>query len=230
MGTKQLKYLSGPGPNMLSDYYREVSVGPGLVYPPHCTWTGFGYWGRPGLASAQRHMGRAGKLHGDERRKTFIEKAVRSRDPSPCSGQYVSALTIVPRLALGPTEPGTTHPMPSQGLPSQLDLGPVAAPGDGRAVADPSLSPTQHGCLCLWLWNGSGQGGRALHYPMALQISPGHPQTGCTLEGGSGGEFWCQEPGPSHAGPDLNKSQDLNHAERDLSLSALTVGCGQDHS
>lgn len=100
MGTKQLKYLSGPGPNMLSGYYPEISVGPGLVYPPHCTWTGLGYWGRAGLASAQRRTGRAGKLHGDEWRKTFMERAVRSQDLSPCSAQYFSALTIVPRLAL----------------------------------------------------------------------------------------------------------------------------------
>ena len=65
---------------------------------------------------------------------------------------------------------------------------------------------------------------------MALQTSPGHPQTGCTLEGGFGRELWCQEPDPSHVGPDLNKSQDLNHTEQDLPLSVLTVSRGQDHS
>ena len=108
METKQLKYLSGPGPNMLSECYPEVWVGPGLVHPPRSPWTGFGHWGRASLASAQCPMGRVGKPHGDRWRKTFVERAVRSRDSFPCSGHCLSAPSIVPRLALGPTEPGTT--------------------------------------------------------------------------------------------------------------------------
>lgn len=66
---------------------------------------------------------------------------------------------------------------------------------------------------------------------MTLQTSSDNLQTGCTLEGGSGGELWCQKPGPSHLSSvhltDVNKSQNLNQTEMDLPLSELTVSCGQ---
>lgn len=52
----------------------------------------------------------------------------------------------------------------------------------------------------------------------------------CTLKGGSGGEVWCQELGPSHVGADLNKTQVLNQIEQDLPLSVLTVSRDQDYS
>lgn len=130
-------------------------MGPGPVYPPCCPWTGFGHWGRADLASAQCPVGRAGKLHGDGWRKTFMERAVRSWGSSPCSGHCLSAPTIVPRLALGPTEPGTTltptHPIPGAAFP--------AGPQDlwwHLGMAGLWLTPVATGLVLLTLGCGMG--------------------------------------------------------------------------
>lgn len=163
---------------MHSEFYSRIWVGPGLVHSPCCPWIGFGHWDRADLASAQGPVGRAGKLHGDGWRKTFIERAARSQDLSPCSGYCLSSLAIVPRLAVGSPKPGTTS-TPSHSIAGAAFL---AGPGTcsstwGWPGCDwlQSVSPVQHGSPSWLLWDVSGQQGKVLHYSIALQTSPGHP-------------------------------------------------------
>jgi len=60
-------------------------------------------------------------------------KGCEKLDLSTCSGDSLSGLAVVLRLTLGPTKPRKHHsdPIPSQGLHSQLDPGPVEASEDG---------------------------------------------------------------------------------------------------
>lgn len=131
---------------------------PGLVHSPCCPWIGFGHWDRADLALAQGPVGRVENcmvmdggrhlLKGLREAKTCLLALGIAFHPWPLSPGWLWA-----PLNLAPPQ---HHPIPSQGLPSWLDLGPVAAPEDGQAVTDSSQCPQSSmdllpGCCGMFL-------------------------------------------------------------------------------